>query len=223
MKTTSLFNFILLMSSVLMLNSCLSDETKKQIKDAKQTVNNASTYMKNIEEVEENFNKLKDETPLTNEQLKKWLPESLDGMKRTAFKVGAAGFMNIASIEGTYKTEDPANAKELSRNELNALRKKITVTVIDGAGPTGSMGIAGAKMATAMEMEEDTEREHKKTVDFDGARAFQSYKKKYNNSSVMFIYKDRFGVTVNATNMNVDETWDIVKKLDLNQLTKLAK
>jgi len=68
----------------------------------------------------------------------------------------------------------------------------------------------------------------KKTVIVNGIKAMQTYYKQRNEydipkTEVQFVYKDRFGVIINAKNMNLEETWKTIMLLDLKNLTKKNK
>jgi len=199
-------HFILLLFITAATFTSCKKETRDKLKKAKQDVSNATSVLSNAKEAQEDALKLKEVTPLTNEELKSWLPENLDGMKRTGFKVGKAGYVNISSVEGTFKTEAEDDKKELK------------VEVFDGAGPTGSMLMMSVNMATNMDMEEEDENKHVKTVTKSGMKAHQTYYKKRNDTKIQFLYEKRLGVIVNAKDMDVDETWDAIKKLKINKL-----
>ena len=190
------------------ISSCMG-EVKEKFSKAKEGVSNATTLVKEAQKVEGRIEKLKNATPLTNEQLKEWLPESLGNLDRTGFKVGQAGMYQVNSVEGTYK-----NAES---------KQKFNVMVIDGAGPTGSMLAAGYGMFGTMEMETEDEYKHKQTVTVDGTKAQQTHKKKTNDTQLLFAYEERFLITINASDMNVDETWVMTKKLDFKELVDLTE
>lgn len=194
---------------VLMTISSCMGEVKEKLKKAKQGVSNVTTIAEKAQEAKEDIENLKDAIPLTNEELKDWLPESIEGFERTGFKVGAAGYTNVASIEGTYKHE----AKE----------QKFTVNVIDGAGPAGSMMIAGIGMAAKMDMEQEDENKHTEAVTVGDVRAQQTLHKKRNVTVLQFVVDKRFGVMVNGVKMNPDETWKMVERLNLDDLTDLTE
>ncbi len=206
MKRAIRFFFSGLLFSVLV--SCLG-EAKEKLTKAKEGVSNATTLVKEAKKVEEKIEKLKNATALTNEQLKAWLPESLGDFDRTGFKVGQAGAYQVNSVEGTYKNK--------------ASNQKFNVSIIDGAGPTGSMLAAGYGMFGNMEMEVEDEYKHQKTITVNGIKAQQTYKKKANNTELMFAYQERFLVTVKATDLTVDETWGMIQKLNLNNLADLVE
>ncbi|MBC6997395.1 hypothetical protein [Cytophaga sp. FL35] len=199
-----LLYFILAVVSI----SCIG-EAKEQLKQAKSTVANTSAIIKEAKKVEGRIEKLKETVPLTNEQLKSWLPNKLGEMNRTGFKIGHAGMYQVNSVEGTFKEENG-----------DAFVK---VQVIDGAGPTGSMMAAGYGMLGNLEMEEENEEKHKKTVEVDGARAQQTYYKKANRTQLMFAHAERFLVTFTGNEMNPAEAWEAVEGLGLNDLVKMTE
>jgi hypothetical protein len=184
-------------------------ETRDKIKQAKQHISNATTVVEKAKAAEEEMSELKDAVSLTNTELKEWLPESLGDLNRTGFKVGTAGYMNVASIEGTFKSED---------ND-----KKISIQIIDGAGQMGSVMIASLGFASKMDMEEEDENRHLQTVDVNGIKAQQTYLKKRNETKVQFVYEKRFGVIVDGLDMSPEETWELIDKLNLEELVDKTK
>ncbi|MDO6516313.1 hypothetical protein [Zobellia uliginosa] len=190
------------------LNSCLG-EAKEKLDKAKEGITNTSTLVKEARNVEGRIKKLKDAVPLSSDELKGWLPEKLSDMQRTAFKVGPMGMYKVNSVEATY--EDTTN------------EKKFKVSVIDGAGPIGSTMAAGFGMLGNYDMEEEDALKHRQTVEVKGIKAQQTYMKKSNDTQLMFSYDERFLVTINAAKMQPDETWALVHKLDLSDLTDMAE
>ncbi|MGJ8737482.1 hypothetical protein [Zobellia laminariae] len=193
---------------LIMFGSCVG-EVKDKLSKAKEGVSNATTFVKEARKVESRIEKLKDAIPLTNEQLKGWLPTNLGDLERAGFKVGQTGMYQVNSVEGTYKIPEE--------------KRKFSVMVIDGAGPTGSMMSTSYGLLGNFEMETEDEYKHQQTVEVDGVKAQQTYKKKSNHTQLMFAYKERFLVTVNASDMLPEETWDMVRKLKLEELTDMAE
>ncbi len=206
MKKTIRIVMLIISSSILF--SC-QGEAKEKLNMAKEGVSNATTLVKEAQKVEERMEKLKNTTPMTNEQLKAWLPKTLSNFERTGFKIGQAGMYQVNSVSGTYKPKDG--------------KQKFNVMVIDGAGPTGSMMAAGYGMFGQIEMESEDEYKHQKTVTVDGIKAQQTYKKKVNNTQLLFAFQERFLITINATDMNVEETWNMTRKLDLQDLVDMTE
>ncbi|MUH37281.1 hypothetical protein D9O36_15630 [Zobellia amurskyensis] len=193
---------------LLLLGSCVG-EVKEKLTKAKAGVSNASTFVKEARKVEGRIEKLKNAVPLTNEQLKEWLPQNLGPLERTGFKVGQAGMYQVNSVEGTYKKAED--------------KKTLSVMIIDGAGPTGSMMATSYGLLGNFEMETEDEYKHQQTVEINGIKAQQIYKKKSNDTQLMFAYEDRFLVTINANDMLPEETWGMVDELKLEQLTKMTE
>lgn len=190
------------------MSSCMG-EVKEKLKTAKKGVSNATTFVKEAQKVEERIEELKNATPLTNDQLKSWLPESLGSFERTGFKIGQAGMYQVNSVEGTYKVSED--------------KRKFNVIIIDGAGPTGSMMSVSYGLLGNFEMETEDEFKHLQTVEVNGVKAQQIYKKKSNNTQLMFAYRERFLVTVNTIDINVEETWQMTEKLNLEELVDLTE
>ena len=197
-----------LVITTLLFTSCMG-EVKEKLQGAKKTVSNTASIVDEASSMVEQMEMLKNLVPLTNENLKTWLPEDLDGMKRTRFKVGASGMANVRSVEGTYKENDA--------------RKGLTILVMDGAGEAGSVMVMSFGMFGKMEMEMEDERKHQQTVEVDGIRAQQTYYKKNNRTKLMFVFKERFMVSIDGTDMTTDETWELTKKLDFAKLIDLAE
>lgn len=204
-----------LLSLVFIFSSCLG-EVKEKIETTTEGMKNASTVVKNAKKVQEDAQRLQEMDPLTNDQLKEWLPETLEDLKRTGFKVGTAGYMNIASVEGTYKWENDSDSEEKD--------KKFIVSIMDGAGsPAAGMMMAGYNLASKMDMEEEDEYKHTKTLEKNGVKAHQTFHKIRNETVLRFVYGERFGVNVNGVKMDPEEAWDYVEELDLKELLDMTE
>ncbi len=226
MKKRNYFFSIILLG--LLFVSC-KKETRDKLKKAKETISNTSTMVKDANTVKDNIEKLQKATPLTNAQLKTWLPEQLKGMQRKSFKVGASQYANIASIEGKYDTPNvPTHIEDdEGKRMVNPLKKSFSIQLYDGAGPMGGMMITGLGMAAKMDFEEESEFEHKKTVVVRGVKALQTVKKPRTPNTpykvqIQFVFNERFGVMVNSASMNVEEVWNTIQDLDLESLSKEA-
>ena len=183
-------------------------ETTKKAKEAKETFGNFTKIANEAKKAGEDIQKMSELDPLTSEDFKNWMPEKIGDMNRTGFKNNAMGAMKVASSEATYKNESG--------------EKELRVTVIDGAG-TGSFAIAGIRMASQMDMEEQNEYGYKKTVKYNGGKAMEEYKNNSNRTELQFLHDERFGVTVDARGMDAKETWALVDDLQLKKLSKMAK
>ncbi len=197
-------NLIFLLSITLLLFACKDNPVVKKAKEAKDNVVNTQKVIKESTKMQDNIKELSEATPLTNDEMKAWLPDEVDGLKRAAFKTGAMGMMNIASVEATYATEDKS--------------RSFKVEVIDGAGEMGAISTAGLRMAFSMDFEEETETKTRKTVNKNGVKAIEEYDKRRNQSVIQFMQDNRFYIKATGTNMEMDELWDLIDEMDADDL-----
>lgn len=195
---------IIILLVVFTAMACKENPVSKKIKETKEKVSNTKSAVKEMQDMQEDLEALKEVEPLTNEELKAWLPDEISGMKRISYKAGQTNFMQIASVEATYANEDKS--------------KRFKIQVIDGAGEMGSAATAGMRILFSQDFEEETETLIRKTVDKDGAKAIEEYRKDRNNSTVQFMQDDRFYINASGTNMDIDETWDAIAQLDPDDL-----
>lgn len=186
------------------LISCKDNPVSKKIKETKNAVSNSTNAVQEMTKMQDDIKELQETTPLTNEELKSWLPEEVKGMKRTSYKAGQAGMMNISSIEASYSNEDKS--------------KSFTINIIDGAGQVGAAATAGLRMVMSQDFEEMDENGSRKTVTKNGKKAIEEYRSGNNNTKIQLMEGNRFYLEANGKNMDLDETWDAVDELDLEKL-----
>lgn len=184
--------------------SCKDNPVSKKINETKKSVSNTTKAVKEMTKVQETIKDLSEVEPLTNEELKNWLPDDINGMKRTKFKAGEAGMMNISSISATYSNEDKS--------------KEFSINVIDGAGEMGAIATAGLRMLMTQDFEEQDESGYRKTTTRKNQKAVEEYNSNRNNSNIQFMDDRRFYLEAKGKNMDVDETWKAIDKLKLDKL-----
>lgn len=195
--------FIIGIFAMAALIACENPVSKK-IKEAKQNVSNTNKVFKELNKMQEDIKELQNMEPLTNEELKAWLPEEINGMKRTGYKTGQGSYLQIAMIEGTYTNEDKS--------------KKFRIELMDGAGEMGATTTAGMRIMFTQDFEEEDEYRSRRSVKKNGLKAIEEYRKRNNNSEIQFFHDNRFYLKANGTNMDIDETWDTIEDLDLDDL-----
>ena len=176
----------------------------KKIKETKEQVSNTTKAVKEMTNMQEDMQELQEEEPLTNEELKSWLPDDINGMKRISYKAGQMGMVQIASIEAVYANEDKS--------------KKFKIEVIDGAGAMGAAATAGMRILFTQDFEEESETKMRRTVTKNGVKAIEEYRKNNNNSTIEFMRDKRFYIKGTGTNMDLDETWEAIEELDADDL-----
>lgn len=195
--------FIIGIFAMAALIACENPVSKK-IKEAKQNVSNTNKAFKELNKMQEDIKELQNMEPLTNEELKAWLPEEINGMKRTGYKTGQGSYLQIAMIEGTYTNEDKS--------------KKFRIELMDGAGQMGAAATAGMRIMFSQDFEEEDEYKSRRSVKKNGVKAIEEYRKGNNNSNIQLFHDNRFYLKADGTNMDIDETWDAIEDLDLDDL-----
>jgi methylthioribose-1-phosphate isomerase len=184
--------------------SCKDNPVSKKIKETKDAVSNTTNAVKEMTNMQDDIEELQQMTPLTNEELKSWMPEEVNGMKRISYKAGQAGMMNISSIEATYANEDKS--------------KKFSINIIDGAGQVGAAATMGMRLVMSQDFEEEDENGSRRTVTKNGKKAIEEYRSGNNRSTIQLMEGNRFYLEAKGTNMDIDETWDAIDELDLEKL-----
>lgn len=209
MRKSISFLTIFSLSLIFGLSACNSKAGKK-IKESKEKISNASSMVKSLSKMEENMNELgkdaeelKDVEPFNNDRFQNWMPERLDGMKRTSYEftssMGSQGKMNFEDENGD---------------------RSFKVTIIDGAGEMGSVVYASQGFITGFmddyHSESDTKLE--RVVKRKDGKALETYYKEENSSEIKAVVANRFIVTARSNHMNVDETWRLIDQLNVGRL-----
>jgi len=179
-------------------NSTPKDSFTITSKDGKETVsidpNNLQDAAQNLQKQKEELSKL---TPLTTDELKALLPETLMGTPRTNFEVNSAMGAGLAS--GKYKKDDDT---------------KLSVSIYDCAGPAGA-GIYSMQFLGMYNMQQEDDDEYTKTIDFNGGKAFENCKKTRNECTLTYFSGDRFLITLEGDNIGIDELKQAAKELNI--------
>lgn len=195
--------------SMLAMIACKKTEEKTEepgVMDAVEGFNNISKAGDALKENEKQLEALKTMTPVTNEVLKEVLTEELGGLKRTRFNAGDASMMGLTTADAKYGDE--------------VTGKEIEVSIMDGAGETGSSIISLTIMALSMNVETINDTETKKTETIQGFKCLTEEDENPDNisSSITFIYKERFQVALKGDRITLDELKSFLKDLDLSKL-----
>lgn len=187
------------MMSILALSvmSCSKKETVTEEKsaglgDLVSGVKNYGNLSKTVSNMSGNIKALKELTPLTNDELKKFLPETLNGMKRVELSVGDTAMMNLVSAEARYKDEN---------------NKRIELQMMDGAGETGSAMVSVLMMGLSVNKEKITETGYEKSTEINGMKAIISEDKRGENidSKIQLIAKNRYLITLSGNGVSYED------------------
>ena len=192
----------LLLAGIILLAACnnnkKSGETTITSDDGKEKVTIDVNQMQQaadaMEKKKEELTKL---TPLTTDQLKALLPETLMGGKRTEYNV--ANTMGTGIATGEYQINDSVNVK---------------LMIYDCAG-TGGAGIYSMQYLGMMNFQQDSDEEYTKSVDFNGAKAFEHCEKATNDCTFTFFGGERFLVTLQGDHTGADALKQAAGSLNL--------
>jgi hypothetical protein len=164
------------------------DRTDKIRTDA---VQNAAQDM---EKLKEDLIKLQ---PLSLDQLKAMIPESLMGAKRTNFEANSS--MGAGLARGEYELNDST---------------QISLSIYDCAGPAGA-GIYSMQYLGMYNLQEENDEEYTKTIDFNGGKAFEHCEKATNNCTLSYFSGGRFMVTLEADHVGADALKQAARGLNI--------
>ena len=194
---------MILSVSLLVMASCSKEkESEKEstsIGDVFNGVKTMNTLSNSMEDIQKNTERLQKLTPMSNDELKAVLPETLLGLPRVSFSVGDNSMMKISSAEAEYKDEN---------------NKNIKLKVLDGAGETGSAMISILMMGLTSNSEKTTQDGFEKMGDFNGTKAQIKETKRESgvDSEINYILKDRYMITIEADGYTTEE---LKKVMDL--------
>ena len=188
---------LMLATAALMLVACSKEEKVKEEKsgslsDLVSTAKNYGKVSSSMEDVTKKMESLKSIQPLTNDELKAVLPETLLGLTRKELSVGDNAMMNLATAEAKYADEE---------------NKRIKVDIIDGAGETGSAMVSIMMMGLNVDKEKTTEFGFEKSTEINGVKSIVSETKNGEGvtSEIQTVLKNRYLVTLNADGFSYDE------------------
>jgi hypothetical protein len=198
MKRLSLFLF----TTVLFLAACNNNKPKDSItitsEDGKEKVTLDPTQMQNAaEEMEKQKSALEKLTPLSLDQLKALLPETMMGVPRKSYETTNAMGAGLATAK--YEINDSMDVK---------------LNIYDCAG-SGGAGIYSLQYLGMMNIQQDSDEEYTKSVDFNGGKAYEHCNKINNDCTLTYFAGGRFLVTLEGDHVGADALKQAAKGLDI--------
>lgn len=174
---------LVLVAIALLLGACNNNKPKETTvitsADGKEKVTIDPNQMQNaMQDMEKQKADLEKLPPLTMDQLKALIPESLLGAKRTNFSASSA--MGAGLANGEYELNDST---------------KITLNIYDCGGPAGA-GIYSMQYMSMYNFQQESDEEYTRTIEFNGGKAFEHCEKATNDCSLTYFAGGRFMVTL---------------------------
>lgn len=166
------------------------DSTTIESPDAKKMQNAA-------EDMEKKKDELSKLTPLTMDELKALLPETLMGTARTSYDVNSSMGAGLATAE--YTLTDSTS---------------VSLSIYDCAGSAGA-GIYSLQFLGMMNMQQESDDEYTKTVEFNGANAFEHCDKTTNDCTFTYFAGGRYLVTLEGRNVGADALKQAARSLNI--------
>lgn len=176
------------------------DLVEKLGENAGGTVTNA---MKGLEDAVNKIKTDKDLTePINFRNLKELLPEKVAGMSRTKHSGKTSGMMGIkvSTAEASYEDGD----------------QKLDVNIID-AGGIGT-ALMGSAAWSKLEIDEESDDGFKRTIEIDGNKSYQECSNNNTRCQLAMMVEDRFVVSLEGRNVDMDQLMKIAKGMDLSKL-----
>ena len=197
---------LLLFSVVACKNKEVEKDSEPGLMESVQKVNKLNKAADSLKEYEKQTEKLKAMKPVSNEVFKEILIEEIGELKRSSYNAGTASMVGLSSAEAKYDGPNSENIK---------------ISILDGAGESGSALIALTHMTIAMDMESIEGTKTKKTEVFDGIRYLtENDSNPYSpiSATMTYIFNNRFQISLEATKMSLKDLKVFAKDLDLSKL-----
>ena len=197
---------ILLLLSALLIISCKKEETAgHSVSDAISSVQTLNKMGNATENIEKRGEELKKTAPVSNDEFKTAVPETLLGMSRKELSLGETSMMEMNSATARYHSE---NGNE------------ITLIINDGAGEMGSSLYTLTKLGLAADVKKQNEYGWQKTMDIAGNKSVVEEEKNadFITSKITFIAKDRYLISLNSQGLTVEELKKAVSEINFNTL-----
>lgn len=197
---------LLLFSVVACKNKEVEKDSEPGLMESVQKVNKLNKAADSLKEYEKQTEKLKAMKPVSTEVFKEILIEEIGGLIRSSYNAGTASMVGLSSAEAKYDGPNNENVK---------------ISILDGAGESGSALIALTHMTIAMDMESIEGTKTKKTEVFDGIRYLTENDSNPDSpisATITYIFNNRFQISLEATKMSLKDLKVFAKNLDLAKL-----
>ena len=166
--------------------------------DGKEKVTINTNQMQNaMQDMEKQKSELEKLTPLSMDQLKALIPETMMGAKRTNFSASSA--MGAGSAQGEYELNDST---------------RVSLNIYDCAGSAGA-GIYSMQYMSMFNFQQESDDEYTRTIDFNGGKAFEHCEKASNDCTISYFSGGRFLVTLEGDHVGADALKQVAKGLNI--------
>jgi hypothetical protein len=193
--------FLPLAAVALFFSACTNNKTKGTTITSEDGKEKVTIDTKDMQQASVDMQKTTEElqklTPLTMDQLKALVPESLMGVKRTNYS--ATSYTGAGMVSAEYALNDSSNIK---------------VMVYDCAGQAGA-GIYSMQYLGMMNIQSESDDEYTKTIDFNGGKAYEHCQKSTNDCTLTYFTGKRFLVSLDGNHVDAGKLKEAAGNLNI--------
>jgi hypothetical protein len=145
------------------------------------------------------------QTPITKAQYENWMPKKIGNLKRTGYEIGKTieRMPTLNNIEFLFEKGD----------------KKATVTIVDCANNKKAADVYTLMLGMASrDWKDKTKTGYNTATKMDDTRVIIEYNETEGKTMLSHNANDRFLIKAEASNINPEELWGILKDLHLEKL-----
>ncbi len=138
--------------------------------------------------------------PMSNEQLKEWIPEKIGEMEQRKLIVGHKQGMEMSGAVATY--EDKGHKE-----------KQISMEVLDGAGAIGAVMLKSISQKLILDYEEKMPNGYSKIYERDGVRVWERFNSLDHSADIEYVTRGRFHFIFKGHQIEMEELWGFVREV----------
>lgn len=189
------------LAAAIFLGACKSKTKQTYTSDDGKTKTEVSYNLNQMAKASEDMQKKTEElqklTPLTLDQLKAMVPETLMGAKRSDYN--ATNAMGTSVVTAEYKIDDSTDIK---------------LTIYDCAGP-GGVGLYSMQFMAMLNIQSESDDEYTRTVDYNGSKAVEQCHKSSKRCTFNYFANDRLWVGLEGDHVGIDDLKKAAGELNL--------
>lgn len=143
---------------------------------------------------------LADQIPISNEQLKDWIPEKIGEMVQHKLLVGHKQSMGMSGAISTYH-------EEISEEQ------QVSMEVLDGAGAIGAVMLKSIIQKLVPDYEEQKANGYSRIYERDGLRVWEKFNTLDQTAEIEYVLDGRFHFIFKGHQIELDELWAFVREV----------
>lgn len=143
---------------------------------------------------------LSSEIPMSNEQMKEWIPEKVGDLEQRKLIVGHKKGMGMSGAISTY-------SEKISEG------RQVSMEVLDGAGATGAVMINSIIQKLMPDYEEKKANGYSKIYEREGMRVWEKLNLSDDYAEIEFVSRGRFHFIFKGYQISLEELWVFIAEV----------